>query len=136
LRHHRSIKTGTDRVPREELLVQEGICMIVVLAFFGALAVWQVAPLAPSADPFQTPRTIKAPWIFLWIQVMLRHLSPLISGILIPFAAFALLAILPWLPRALRPQGYWVPKGHGLIFVLFSLLLGGIAILTLWGLLL
>jgi hypothetical protein len=43
-----------------------------------------------------------APWLVIWLQVMLHYLPAWFAGIVIPLCLFTLLAFLPWLPGSGR----------------------------------
>jgi menaquinol-cytochrome c reductase cytochrome b/c subunit len=58
------------------------------------------APLQGPADIAAVPPDhIKAPWIFMGIQVLLRHLSALVAGILIPAVGIFLMILAPYLSK-------------------------------------
>lgn len=72
------------------------IC-IVALGFLSAL--WD-APIGPPADPAGIPQQdIKAPWIFLGIQFMLRHMDAFLAGIVVPAAAVIFVTLIPYIPE-------------------------------------
>jgi hypothetical protein len=61
------------------------------------------APLQGPADPQGiVVDDVKAPWIFVGIQQLLRFLPPLIAGIIIPLGALLLVSLVPYLPSS-RP---------------------------------
>lgn len=43
-----------------------------------------------------------APWLVIWLQVILHSLPAWLAGIVIPLCLFTLLAFLPWLPGSGR----------------------------------
>jgi ubiquinol-cytochrome c reductase cytochrome b subunit len=54
---------------------------------------------APIDLPQAHLHLIKGPWFFLGIQELLRHLDPLVAGILFPAVPILLTASLPWFRR-------------------------------------
>ena len=111
------VKTVPDLVEKE-LIALLSACSILIL-----VSTFLDAPLGGPADPNALPmENVKAPWIFVGIQQMLRFLPPWLAGIFIPFMAILLLAALPMLIRQRR---------LGLAFF-FGILVVGL-ILTLWG---
>jgi len=107
-----------DLLRKEVLAAALSLCAILLLS--GALD----APLQAPADPTgMPPEHVKAPWIFVGIQQMLRYLPAVIAGVLLPLAAVAITAILPNLTTR-------KPRASVLLFFAVWLLLG---LATLWG---
>ncbi len=129
------------RISRRELVQREGIAMLALLCLLFALSLFWDAPLAPSVDPLAgplaEPSDIAAPWFFLWVQALLRRLSPLWAGILIPLGVTAVLALLPWLfdTEAEGTAVWFHPAGRRVQVVVIVLAIGIIALtlLELWG---
>lgn len=89
--------------PRQSLLRKEGLCALVCLALLGLAAA--LCPLAPVGNG-QAAAPASAPWVFLGFQQLLRWLPAWLGGLLLPAAALAFLAALPWLegrPGAVVP---------------------------------
>ncbi|MFH0826116.1 MAG: hypothetical protein V2B18_25475 [Pseudomonadota bacterium] len=64
-------------------------CMLSVL--------WD-APVQGPADPEAVPAVnVKAPWIFVGIQELLRYMPPFIAGIAIPASVVIFLSALPYI---------------------------------------
>lgn len=81
---------------RQTLLAKEGLAGLVILAGLVLAAVWW--PLAPvEAGPAAGPASAPAPWLFLGLQELLRHMPPLWGGLILPGLGLGLLAALPWL---------------------------------------
>lgn len=110
-----------------DLVRKEGLAVIASFAAVCLLAGLVDAPLDGPADTGGIPSDdVKAPWIFVGIQFMLRHISALIAGIIIPLVLLLTLALIPFLPRKTSYQ-------RSALTVLF---LGACAIavaLTIWG---
>ncbi len=73
----------------------------------------------------------KAPWFFLAIQEMLRYLSPLWAGWLIPLAGLALLALIPLFDRRGPGRGEWFARIRWQPQVIFAGLTLVVVVLTL-----
>ncbi len=121
--------SGTERIGSvPDLVGKEGLAML-----FCSVAIGLVAALydAPTDGPADTqgipPEYVKAPWIFVGIQVMLRDLPPGIGGIALPLAALLLVALAPWFPHA----GQAGRIARSVVF--WGLCMGAWA-LTAWGL--
>lgn len=116
----RTIKSYPDLV-RTEVLAALGTlaAACLVSALFDA-------PMEGPADPQGIPAAhVKAPWIFVGIQQMLRWWPPWLAGVIVPGVALAALAVIPVLPR----QG----SSRTIVAVLFFVLVSLACVLTLWG---
>jgi len=89
------------------LVVVEAVCAVVFLGILFALSVLVNAPLLERANPNQTPNPSKAPWYFLNLQELLLHMHPALAGVIVPSAALALIAIIPYFDRDNRGVGKW-----------------------------
>ncbi len=116
-------------VSRETLIQYEVVAMLAVSV---ALVVWSLlspAPLGEQADPATTPAAVSAPWIFAWVQELLRHLPPVIAGALLPVALFATLSLIPFVSPRAATEGEAAPRmPAGLILIL---ILGAVSLMTL-----
>jgi hypothetical protein len=82
-----------------DLVRKEGLAMLVCAVVLCLVSALVDAPIEGPADPLGIPpENVRAPWIFVGIQVMLREMSPLIGGIAIPLAVLGLVAVVPLLP--------------------------------------
>ena len=96
------VKTVPDLVAKE-LIALLSACSILIL-----VSTFLDAPLGGPADPNALPmENVKAPWIFVGIQQMLRFLPPWLAGIFIPFMAILLLS---GPPNAYQAKKTWF--GH------------------------
>lgn len=95
---------------RDSLLAKEGLATLLALALLALAA--SLYPLEPVGSEAQTGGAggagqAAAPWLFLGLQELLRHLPAVIAGLAIPLAALLLYAALPWLgkePASLTPR--------------------------------
>ncbi len=118
-------------VPREVLLYKEAVAALIVLAALTVLSALWPAPLGAGADLNHPPARAEAPWIFLWVQYLLRWLPPFWAGIGIPLGVLTFLALIPWLYPHAR-AGRWFPREQrglqwlvaaiGMVIVVLSLL--------------
>jgi len=103
---------------RKEIVALLAGCAVLILfsAFFDA-------PMGGMANPSGVPvENVKAPWIFVGIQEMLKTLSPELAGLIIPLVTFLLVSAIPFLRMR-----------RSLEFMMFALILGMASMLTLWG---
>ncbi len=98
-------------VPRETLFFREVIAALLVTSGLVLLSVFAPPPLGPPADLNRAgSEPVLAPWFFLAIQRLLRHLPPLWGGWIVPLAGLALLAALPLLDRRGPGRGRWFAR--------------------------
>jgi len=110
-----------------DLVRKEFLAALVALAAVCLISAVFDAPVQGPADPEGIPSdNVKAPWIFVGIQQMLRYLPPLVAGVAIPFAALVLLASVPYLSSEKL-------LSRNTIRAVFSAIVLAAACLTLWG---
>ena len=95
---------GGEWVSREALVRMEILAMLSVSVGLMVLALIKPAPLGEMADPAATPKAVTAPWIFIWIQELLRHLPAFVGGVVVPLFLFLLISLLPFLRRESVPE--------------------------------
>jgi hypothetical protein len=88
------------RIPSNpDLIVKEIAAAMLTLVAVCLLSAISDAPITGPADPLGTPSEgVKAPWIFVGIQQLLRYLPPIIAGICLPLASIAAISALPLVP--------------------------------------
>ncbi len=118
-------------VSRETLVRYEVVAMLAVSVALMGWSLLSPAPLGEPADPAMTPAAVRAPWIFAWVQELLRHLPPMIAGILVPVVLFAILSLIPFLPLQADAEGEALPGAQTRASLLLLLILGGVAAITL-----
>ena len=92
---------------------REGVAALVVTAAVLLLAAVADAPLLAQANPGMSPNPAKAPWYFMGIQEALVHLHPLFAAVVLPVAALALLAALPFFGGKADGTGRWFGSTRG-----------------------
>ncbi len=92
-----------------------GLCILAVL-----IDASTGGPVDPSGLPAES---VKAPWIFVGIQQMLRYLPAVVAGVALPLAAALIVAVLPFASARRTALNTTV----FLVLVVFTLLL------TVWG---
>ncbi|MCA1960522.1 MAG: hypothetical protein LDL33_06980 [Desulfomonile sp.] len=109
-----------------DLVRKEALAALVTLAVVCLVSALWDAPIEAPADPQGIPAAhVKAPWIFVGIQQMLRWCPPWLAGVAAPLAALVVLAVIPLLPRS--------GKMSALVTCVFFLLTALACLLTVWG---
>jgi len=106
-----------------DLLRNEAAAALAILAAVCVISALFDAPIEGPVQQGGIPAEhVKAPWIFVGIQQMLRYLPAFIAGILLPLLALSAVSAVPWLKL-----------GHRRTVLLFSLLASICLIMTVWG---
>ena len=106
-----------------DLLRKEGLAALIALAAVGLLSALVDAPLDGPADPSGlAAEHVKAPWIFVGIQQMLRYFPPILAGIAIPLGVLLALALVPYAYGKRTPTR-----------VVFFGAAATVVVLTVWG---
>lgn len=112
------------------MLLREGLAGLLFLGGVVLAAVYW--PLAP-VDLGPQEGGAAAPWLFLGLQELLRHLPPMLAGVVLPGLGLAWLAALPWLAGGRGPESpTWRRPWAKVEYVAWLLLAAGTA-LTLAG---
>ena len=121
------MEKNIEKVPRDRLLFKEFITSLIALSVVSRAALIFSAPLsAPGGELTPAGVIVKAPWIFVGLQVLLQYIHPFWGGVVLPVMALGLLALLP-----LEVRWRISPRFST---VAFMLLLLSAAALTLYGL--
>ena len=106
-----------------DLLRKECLAALISLTAAGLLDALIAAPLEGPADPSGlASEHVKAPWIFVGIQQMLRYFPALLAGIIIPLGVF--------LALGLAPYAHNKPMFTRIVFFGIA---GTVIVLTAWG---
>jgi hypothetical protein len=121
------MEKNVEKVPRDRLLFKEFVTSLIALSVVSWAALIFSAPLsAPGGELTPAGVIVKAPWIFVGLQVLLQYIHPFWGGVVLPVMALGLLALLPLEVR-------WRISPRFSTVVLMLLLLSAAA-LTLYGL--
>lgn len=103
------------RLPRFELVRREVLAMLVAL--FALILIGQLIPPPLKAPIVEASASsplldVNAPWFFLWVQQLLRFGDAFWMGIVIPLAALAVLAAIPYIFPSIpdEQKGSWFPR--------------------------
>lgn len=105
------------------LAIKELVALLAGCAVLLLFSAFFDAPMGGMANPSGVPvENVKAPWIFVGIQEMLKTLSPELAGLIIPLVTFLLVSAIPFLHVR-----------RSIEFMVFALILVMASLLTLWG---
>ena len=99
-----------DFVSRDELISLELTAAGLVGAVLLVVSIVAPAPLGSAANLADLPAVVRAPWVFLWVQGLLRYLPALVAGIVAPLLLLGALAAVPWLDRRGPGRGIWFAR--------------------------
>lgn len=94
-------------VPRTVMVRREILVFGLTLAALIVISVLFDAPIGPAAEPGALVEHTKAPWIFLWVQELLRVWPPALAGVLTPLAVLLVLALLPYFDWSNEGVAVW-----------------------------
>ncbi len=107
-----ALKPGETRefVSRGDLFFREFVAGAFVCAALVFIALLAPAPLGRAANPDISVSAVRAPWVFLWVQDLLRVLPPFWAGVFAPTLVLLVIAGLPWLERGAEGRGIWLAR--------------------------
>jgi quinol-cytochrome oxidoreductase complex cytochrome b subunit len=119
------------RMDREHLVRVETIAFFLTLAALVVLSTFVDAPLGNPPDRALAADQIEAPWIFLWVQELLRVWPPAIAGVLVPAVVTALIVALPYIDRRDDGIAIWFNRQGRvaqIIFVVIAVVILGLTV--------
>lgn len=109
-----------------EVLAMLGVTFVVIL-----MSIYIRAPLREIADPDKVQLVEKAPWYFLNIQELLRHMNPALAGVVIPNLALGLIMAIPYIDRSNKDVGIWFGGTKGAKIAIFGFLYASVMMIAL-----
>ena len=97
-------------IPRDELFFREFITTALVAAALVFLTLIVPIPIGPAANLNAGATQVRAPWIFLWVQDLLRVIPPLWAGIVAPLVVLIALALIPFIDRRGPGRATWFAR--------------------------
>ncbi len=97
-------------IKKDELFFREFITAALVTAGLVFIALLIPIPIGPAANPNAGADQVRAPWIFLWVQNLLRVIPPLWAGILVPLGVLLALALIPFIDRRGPGRAIWFAR--------------------------
>ena len=119
-----------ETTPREVIVRGEMLTFFLTIASIVLLSVFVDPPIGPATEPGALVEHTKAPWIFLWIQELLRIWPPAIAGVLTPLAVIVLLSLLPYMDWKNDGVAVWFNRQGRIAQIVFIVLFLVILALT------
>lgn len=118
-------------IHKDELFFKEFITAAFVTAGLILISVFVPVSLGANASDAPVMQDVRAPWIFVWVQNLLRTLPALWAGIMIPLLVLLALVWLPFLDRRGEGRAIWFARARwkpqvllwGIILVIVGLTL-------------
>ncbi|HEC22163.1 MAG TPA: hypothetical protein ENI95_04525 [Chloroflexi bacterium] len=126
-------KPGEPPLPRTDRSVivrREVLIFFLTTATIILLATFIDPPLGPAAEPGALVEHTKAPWIFLWVQELLRIWPPAIAGVITPLVVILLLTLLPYMDWSNEGIAIWFNRQGRVAQIVLTLLVVAIFVLT------
>ncbi|HTP09056.1 MAG TPA: cytochrome b N-terminal domain-containing protein [Anaerolineae bacterium] len=119
------------RIDRGQLVRTETAAALIVLAALIFISIVLPAPIGPTTDLPVPAAEVQAPWFFLWVQALLRSLSPFVAGVLIPIGLLALLILIPYLiDRSRDGIAVWFNRAGRVAQIVAIAIFVGLVVLT------
>ncbi len=99
----------TRRIKTPDLVRKEAFAGLLGITVVLLISAGMDAPIGGPADPTGIPAAdVRAPWIFIGIQKILRYLPAMLGGVIIPGAAALALICIPFLSQKNKFQARFV----------------------------
>jgi quinol-cytochrome oxidoreductase complex cytochrome b subunit len=99
-------------ISKNELFFREGVAAALVTAALVFISLIIPIPVGPAANLNAVAGEVRAPWIFLWVQDLLRTVPPLWAGILAPLGVLLALALIPFIDRRGPGRAIWFARAR------------------------
>ncbi len=109
----RPVPTNGDRpayISRDDLFFREFITGALTTAALVLISLLIPIPIGPMANVSASAGEVRAPWIFLWVQRLLRWIPPLWAGILTPLGVLIVVALIPFMDRRGPGRAVWFAR--------------------------
>jgi quinol-cytochrome oxidoreductase complex cytochrome b subunit len=118
------LKDGEVRafISRDELFFREFITAALIAAALVFLTLIVPIPIGPAVNLNAGATQVRAPWIFLWVQNLLRVIPPLWAGILVPLGVLLALALIPFIDRRGPGRAVWFARERWKTQTLFTVI--------------
>lgn len=97
-------------ISRDELIFRELVAAAFVSAGLIFVSVFIAVPIGQEASVTSGASEVQAPWIFLWVQELLRFVPPFWAGIATPLAVLLALGLIPFIDRRGQGRAVWFAR--------------------------
>lgn len=117
-----------EKVGRAVAVRMETLTFFVTVAVVIVISVFIEPPIGPAAELGAISEHSQAPWVFLWVQELLRLWPPAIAGVLVPIAVTLLVTLLPYMDWSNKGVAIWFNRQGRIaqiaLAILFILIVG------------
>lgn len=117
-----------EKVDRAAIVRRETLTFFITIATLVIISAFVDVPVGKAAEIGSLTEHSKAPWIFIWVQELLRIWPPAIAGVLVPMVVVLLLTLLPYTDRSNEGIAVWFNRqgrvAQIILTVLFLIVLG------------
>ncbi len=117
-----------EKVDRAVIVRRETLTFFITIATLVIISAFVDVPVGKAAEIGSLTEHSKAPWIFIWVQELLRIWPPAIAGVLVPMVVVLLLTLLPYTDRSNEGIAVWFNRqgrvAQIILTVLFLIVLG------------
>jgi quinol-cytochrome oxidoreductase complex cytochrome b subunit len=119
-----------ERVDRAKIVRGEVLTYFLTTAVIILISTFVEPPIGPAAEPGALVEHTKAPWIFLWVQELLRIWPPAVAGVLVPMAVVLLLTLLPYFDWQNEGVAVWFNRQGRIAQIVLILITIVVVVLT------
>jgi quinol-cytochrome oxidoreductase complex cytochrome b subunit len=119
-----------EHVSRAQVVHGEVLTFFLTTAVIILISTFVEPPIGPGAEPGALVEHTQAPWIFLWVQELLRIWPPAIAGVLTPLAVVLLLTLLPYFDWQNEGVAVWFNRQGRIAQVILSAIVIAVVALT------
>lgn len=122
-------------ISRDELFFREFVLSALVFAALVFITLLFPVPIGPLADLNSGVGDVRAPWVFLWVQNLLRMIPPLWAGVITPGLVLLLIAALPFFDRRGPGRAIWFARDRWkpqVMLVAIALVLSALSLREVW----
>ena len=119
------------RLTNDDLLFREGLSVLALLSGILLISALADASLGPSANA--PGQELRAPWIFVGAQYLLRYLPVRAAGVWAPLIVTLCLALIPFLRGSVPARNGGRPLAPIIIFAVCMFLIVGVTLVGYWS---
>ena len=122
-------------ITRDDLFFREFTLTALVSAALVFITLIFPVPIGLAANLNSGVADVRAPWIFLWVQNLLRSIPPLWAGIIAPGLVLLIVAVLPFVDRRGPGRAIWFARERWkpqVILIVIAVLLIALSVIELW----